>query len=431
MRILYPVQQSVVRDKKWTLADSNINMMRGFVNSLYKIRPDWKVDVVVARLYEFCDVVSPADITNSPNVTLIYNSVPIDAFYARQNFNVGFWKNVLVNGNYDVVISNVTEHTRQLKTIIKKEGLKTKVIAQCFWMDTPFIGEPKVDYDITYTFRQVDGMLAADMCAFTCESTMNAFIENMNAFTGPIYSDNLSELSWQIQDKATLWDFGYDDTEFPFSLPNYPKSNTEVVNIGFLNRITTGDYTNFEPFIKALEILQKNRNYRDKFRVFITDPGGRIGKEWAEAIIPGYTQFKNNTREDYKKLLSELDISVHLFLIERYGGCALRESIASGNIPVVADIHEQSKLVSPYNLRVPVDYDSEGKTLVSPDEIAISLMHAIELALGDNSDQPKEMREHEYELLKQTYIRNNAFCAFSNTIETVVDDIENLVYYDT
>lgn len=422
MKILYPLQQSVVKDGYWSVADSNINMMVGFVKALNDLRPSWKVDVVIAPVGDFCGITSHKEIVDSPNVNFVTVRGPVDAFYARQNFDLPFWYDLLVSQDYDVIISNITEHTRQLKTIVFKEGLKAKIVAQCFWMDTPFINESKVDKEITYTFRQIDGMLAADLCAFTCNSTKEAFLDNLNAISGYLPGDDLSELAWEINDKATIWDFGYDDKEFPNLVFSLPKTNRDKINIGFLNRITTGDYTNFGAFVRALQLLQRDAEYKNSFNTFITDPGNRVDKEWAREYLPGYTEFENETREDYKKLLADLDISVHLFLIERYGGCALRESIASCNVPVVAAIHEQANLVDDWGLQAMVSFEGDV-AFVDPNEVAKAIAYAIDIVRTKDIMTSKKHDKVRASLIK-TYKENFERCSFSKTTEVVVKDIE-------
>ena len=96
-----------------------------------------KFDILIAPLNDFNDLESYDDLFIDDNVNWISFKFPVNAFINRQHFDAIKWQNILVDGQYDIVINNITELSRNIKTLIMYEKLSTKLITQCFWMDCP------------------------------------------------------------------------------------------------------------------------------------------------------------------------------------------------------------------------------------------------------------------------------------------------------
>lgn len=402
-KILYVLQQSIYNDKnKWLTADSNINMMLGMLKAFEK-KPEFKnyqIDILIGNLSDFEDLKKYEDLYYSENVNYIPFNFPVNAFTNRQNFNVEEWYKLKLE-NYDLIINNITELSRNIKTIIEKNPKKykkTKLITQCFWLDAPEINEAKIENNISYDWRQFDGFECSDLVTFTCQSTKEAFINN-SKFK---FSQNYIH---KILDKSNIWDFGYSQDECNMYNDIEKPDKKRIL---FLNRLSELNYTHHIEFIEAIKILSR---YRNDFEVIFTNPSRKIPFDWLQENCPNfipYKQNKNLTRKEYWELLKSAKVSVHLFTLERYGGCALRESISSKNVPVVADCFEQSSIVNNENLLV--EFVSDG-----------------DINVQDLSDKINVALDYKEEDLDNIILENYNRCSFEKTIEIVLKDIKKLL----
>ena len=180
-------------------------------------------------------------------------------------------------------------------------------------------------------------------------------------------------------------------------------------------------YTNAPIFIEAVRILKSDPEYADNFEVVFTNPSKRVSEQWLKDNVANFVSFmdgKTLSRKEYFQFLYECDVTVHLFVKERYGGCALRESIASGNYAVVASCHEQETLVKDRNLRVrPED--------LTPENVAETLRYAIDVVLERNLDD--NTLDRAYERRNDMRSANYTRCSFEQTTKTVLNDLVKLI----
>jgi hypothetical protein len=263
----------------------------------------------------------------------------------------------LIKLDYDLIINNITEISRNIRSIIEINKLKTKLITQCFWLDCPEIGEAKVPTNMSYDWRQFDGFECSDWATFTCNSTKEAFIENSKHKFVDKYIQS-------VLNKSSVWDFGYSKKEADeyYSTPIDKVSNPRIL---FLNRLSGINYSHHEEFFEVIRDIWKERQ---DFEVVFTNPSRKISFEEIAEKCPAYVPYKDNkplNRREYWNLLYSGDMSVHLFTIERYSGCALRESIAAGNIPIVAQCYEQERIVNTSQFMVDIGafHDIDKKSL--------------------------------------------------------------------
>ena len=137
-------------------------------------------------------------------------------------------------------------------------------------------------------------------------------------------------------------------------------------------------------------------------------------------MVPLVGDNKPLSRKEYWELLYSGDVSVHLFTIERYSGCALRESIAAGNIPVVAQCYEQERIVNNSQFMVEVDEDKNiGKE---------SLKYAITSGLNSCLWTGAEAFHFTgtAEIMRGIKERNEE-SSFEHTAKIVMDDINRLL----
>lgn len=341
INILYILQQSIDnKEGKWLTADSNINMMTGIVNQLTKYNPDLHFYVLIDFIENFADLKSYDEIINDPQVHFISYPFVVDAFLNRQHFNVQMFDMLFKSlPHIDIVWSNITEQSRNIKTYLHYKKHDAKLITCCYWLDTPTIGEPKVPEDIAYQWRQFDGMECSDLCVFTCPSTYQAFFENAaNVFTKPYIK--------KIREKSTIWDFGFSECEalqYDDPAVGFPKPV-----ILFLNRLSDINYTHHHEFISAVNDLYEQRQ---DFDVVFTNPSQKADWDGLRKLVEPLRVINNGeplNRQQYFRLLWNSAISFHGYTLERYGGCAHRESIYCGNITITPKVFEYERIQGKY-----------------------------------------------------------------------------------
>jgi len=331
-KILYILQQSIYnKNEKWLTADSNIQMMRGL---LKEIHHDFKWDILIAPIKDFADIKSYKEIFNSPNVKFIPWKRPISAFDNRYHFDTVEFKKIIEKGKYDIVWSNISELTRNIKTVLTYAKSQAKIIHACYWMDCPCIGEEKVSKTISYDWRQFDGAECADVVAFTCGSTKQAFFDNAKRKFNKKYINN-------IKKKSIIFDFGFSLREI---LDNYNPEKFNKATIVFGNRLSEINYTHHEEVIEAVNKLYKRRK---DFQIIFTNPSQKV--KWSDLkkkVKPLFVYSeKPLNRKEYFDMLTRSDISVSLYFIERYGGCFSREAIGAGLLPVVPKVYEYKRIL--------------------------------------------------------------------------------------
>jgi hypothetical protein len=419
-RMLYVLQQSILdNDRNWLSADSNINMASGFFRAWidHNDMEGYEVEVMITPIVSFGDIVDFTDVFPAhPRLNFIQTQMTRNAALNRMDFRSWQWSQIIQNRHYDVIVTCVPEWVLGIKTTYDMLKMAPpKIVAQCFWLDTPMIGEPKQPEAITLQYRQAEGFVLADLVVFTCQSTRNAWIQNAIKLLAP-------KPITEIMAKMTVWDFGYSQSEVEEMVGGGSmRRKTDVARIGFPNRMGSDGYTNASAFIAALRILKDDPQYADSFEVVFTNPSKRVSEDWLKENVPNFVSFmdgKTLTRKEYFQFLYECDITVHLFVKERYGGCALRESIAAGNYTVVADCHEQQSLVMDASLRVSVDP-------LTSDDIADALRYAIDVILERN--MPIEDCDRASDLRYDTMFGNYSRCSFEETTKTVLADLAKLI----
>jgi hypothetical protein len=395
MKILYILQQSIYNnDNKWSTADSNIQMFVGIIRELTK-KTDWEFYILIGKIDDFFDIKSYDEIFKHDRVHFIPYNFPIDAFLNRQHFNVFDFEKIYEElPQIDIIWNNITEITRNIKTFLYMKKSDAKIISCCFWLDCPEIHEPKVNKDISYQWRQFDGMECSDLCVFTCKSTKKAFIENSKrVFKNQFISS--------IKNKSVIWDFGFSMYEFDNIFNDNSFKNDEKITILFLNRLSNIGYTKHNEFILAVNELSKTRN---DFNVVFTNPSQKVTNEWLKNNVSNIKLLDGLlNKQDYIKLLQNSNISVHLYNIERYGGVAFRESVYCNNIVITPKIFEYANILgNKYEFYVKNDLSN--------------LKEIISLALDKKS----------YKLNKSIYNRNKK-SSFEFISDGVINDINSIL----
>lgn len=420
-KVLYILQQSILdNSRNWMSADSNINMAAGFFRSwIARNNVDgFDVDVLIAPLNAFGDIFDYCEVfPNHDRLHFIEYPMTRNAALNRMDFRSFNFRDVIHDKDYDIIINCVPEWTLGIKTSYDVEKKKMpKIVAQCFWLDTPMIGEPKQPEHLTLQFRQAEGFALSDLVVFTCASTKRAWIENAVKLLAPYQLLN-------IMNKSTIWDFGYSQHEVTEMIGNGSMRMFEdVARIGFLNRMGSDGYTNAAVFVDALRLLKDDPAYADRFEVVFTNPSKRVSEEWLQENVPNFVSFNEGNplnRQEYFQFLYECDITVHLFVKERYGGCALRESIAAGNYTIVADCFEQGDIVKDNLLKV-------SPSSLTPVTVASALRYAIDVVLSSEKLNEDDL-DRAGALRMRTVNENYRRCSFESQLDVVLADLAKLI----
>lgn len=381
------MQQSIFNNNGfWISADSNINMYAGIVGELLK-KTDWEFDVLIG--FPFADINNPNEILKDKRIKYIRNKYPVDAILSRYYFDVDDFKMILVESKPEVIWNNISEITRNIKAVCKNLKLEIPIINCNYWIDAPWIDEGKVDYLVSYVFRQIDGALTADLVPFTCENVREAFFMNMETSLDSGFID-------MIKSKSTIWNFGFSKTEM---LKYWTSNKFNKKTILFPNRLSGINYTHHLEFI---EVVNKLYEYRQDFQVVFTNPSQKIDWQFLKDKVKALYIVKESSlnRKEYIELLWMSDIVVNLYDIERYGGCANIEAIFCDCLPVMTKYGEYIK-------RTPKNYKYFIDLPITIDKIFKVLYRAL-----DN---------------KETFNFNIEESAYETVSELVIQDINKLI----
>lgn len=400
-KILYVLQQSVYNnDGKWVSADSNINMMVGMLKEMAKLKPHWHFHVLISPIDSFADVHSYSDIYDGHNCTFIEYPFPVNAFTNRYNFDTILFAKILNHVKPDVVWNNICELTRNMKTVARQEKSQAKFVTGNYWMDCPFINEPKVSEDITYFWRQLDGYLCSDVPTFTCKSTLKAFVDNAKH----VVNDTVIN---EVLKKCTIFDFGYSAAEIKAYAHLRGIVKADHTLVGFLNRLSGINYTHHKEFIDACN------NTTEKFDVWFSNPSQKVEPDFLRLSMHHRDVHTDNTtpsRDKYLLMLHRMDISVHLYTLERYGGCAVREAIAANNLIIAPRVHEYAAILGDdYQFYVKDDLSNISQVIESAAKFCKAAKH----------DKTK--------YLSPDILRRNALSSFEVVSMVVAETVEKLL----
>lgn len=326
--------------------DSGWNMMSGRFRSFFNAIPNLKIYVNVPHVDQRKETDSELfkhvknEFDNRRIIGMPYMS-PNHAFKIRYHFDYNEWEdqfgllNRLGDGLPDAIICNDPLMVKNFKTLFKVSFNKNvPIVSYNHFIDNP--SEPKVPKEVQYWYAQVAGALAADLNAFTCRSTFDAFYKDL-----PI--DFTQKVFTELMAKSTVWDDGFSmgdvQDKWDVDLDAKLLQHNEAL-IFFPNRISQyADYTNSQVFIKAINELYK---IRQDFSVIFGNPSQKTSNKEIAAMCPNTlilsdTEFK---REQYRAILKNIDIHAGLYFDDKYGGCSWRECAYAGSLPISPSVYE-------------------------------------------------------------------------------------------
>lgn len=364
---MYYLQPSVNDGKKWCLlADSNTNMMRGLINEL--ILTDVRFHIVLPHIANCADMTGyrqlfpdwsdEAYAINNKQLNFIPREGPVDAnefrYYWDSEMTLDL-KNFLdtYEGSKKVVWSNIPELTGNiLQHVRPAKGAPHDAILvnSCYFLDSPVHPKTGVDRDpvdkAINWWRQVEGAYRADIAGFCCDGNRFQFFEG-------VQTTHSQEIVEEITKKSAVFRFGYSEAELDSIVASdecieIRRSINEQLDgrnlIVFPNRITDPDYTNGRVFLDAASQLDPK-----KWVFYATNPGEKyVTHKELEDKFPNYLRLVHGTpsRIEYVAVLKCAHIHASLFVEEANGGCACREAMHLGSLPLMPYANEYTRLTA-------------------------------------------------------------------------------------
>jgi glycosyltransferase involved in cell wall biosynthesis len=358
IRVLFVLQPSSIKGgKKFILdGDSNWNMyLRGIIPEIIE-RRRWHFYVTVPHPQyidgefkgtkndneEFFYQICHPKIRDNPEfqkyVTFIIMPYERNAFCSRFFFDSYAWKELFKRyTDFDVVWDNYPELLRNLKTVMMSQGLQGPItLTSYYWIDNK--DRRKINEDLSYSWRQIDGAMTADIPHVASPVNLTAFLEGMTEY----HNEKAIEI---VRNKLKMWDFGASESEIELvidkdnthrktkpgqSRMSHPDIDDDKWVILFPNRLRA--YTNWKKFIEAINDLSKER---DDIVAIMTAPDQNKRQEVLQKACPTLQIVTNKTREDYLRILCRADFACSFFRKEPHGGCASREAMVSGALLLV------------------------------------------------------------------------------------------------
>ena len=369
LSILYTLQPSVNNGKEWVImADSNTNMMRGFVSEIMK-NEDIEFSVIGPDINE-TDLTLEEEIFHGlgEHITDAYETGrlkyipisgrPIDAVSYRYEFDMGRDLEVVqawherCSAEHLVFWNNIPELTANYMNYFhhpKNDAKDVVFVNCCYFLDSPLHPKTGVDENIHHQavnwWRQVEGALRADIAGFCCDGNRHQFFEGLHHTHNEEIVQAITKNSWVFR-------FGYSEIELDTLVDEAPHVADIVAEatrggkflITFPNRISDPDYTNGQVFIEAMAKLAGKRS---DFVWTVTNPGQKyITNKSLDMTFDSFLLIseKDLTRAEYVTLLGNTDFHCSLFVEEANGGCACREAMHLGSMPIIPFANEYTNL---------------------------------------------------------------------------------------
>jgi len=415
LSIMYTLQPSVNDGQEWLLmGDSNTNMMRGFMEELFRqVDCDLTFNILVPARSNCLDYDMLLEGLDIPldNVVLWHTSTeaPVDANRYRYFFNdkntdvIDEW--FTSDADNFVFWNNIPEQTGNYLSYLRhpKEEVETPenlfIVNCCYFLDSPLHAKTapeKQDYKHMSAnwWRQVEGALRADISGFCCDGNLNQFMEG----AAHTHTDHIVQA---LTKKAHVFRFGYSGSELDAAVDvGWKGLDDNMYALGkelivFPNRITNPDYTNFWLFKEAMDILS---TLRDDFVWTATNPGQKYLKNEVmnDGTFVNYfmPSSDNLSRVEYANLLAHATIHCSLFVEEANGGCACREAMHLRSLPVMPFANEYTRLASADYL----GYVNVKDGKVTAADIAVACDRMLNHSLKNTFDESAEKYEFNHEM---------------------------------
>ena len=249
---------------------------------------------------------------------------------------------------YDLIINSIPEITRNIRAMLGSK--KIPIISLHHFVDLLQDGELVNNWQngqlFNYFWRQFDGYISSDYNIFNSNATLNSWNECLeNTFTQDILS-KIETKSFGLNYYTDLFDYVSDKIESKFETFTsiFPARITESMYTGwktcfdmFLNEKITSNIIFCNPsFTKGVDVIKKfypNLEFDD---ILVENV-----KMLQHKNI--YIVNENMSRENYLKFSQKCQCVINFYFAEKYGGIAIREVIARGDLlPFVPNIYQFS-----------------------------------------------------------------------------------------
>ena len=330
--MMYMLQLSSVRDGEYyPLSDSNYNFAKNLLTGIRKKIPSQELKIIAC----FPKKINAKDenevIKFLFDLEIHYFDLPIttSVFGTRYDFNYDYaFKNVF-EYEPDFIFENNPVHVRAWKTVLNdlkifhsQEYKKdTKLITYFHWIDSPLF--PKVDKDISYWLRQIEGVITADYVLFNSNYAKEQIIESFKETIFSSYYD-VEELSEK---------FHKIPPSFDKKILKYKGNLLKTNDIIFNHRLSSLLYykKNFENLKDMLQLFLDNIDYCPK--VYFTNPSRKQVPDF-----PFPAEFLELNEQEYYKLLGSNKVGIAPnFFFDSYGmwSIATMEAGVLGNAVIM------------------------------------------------------------------------------------------------
>ena len=339
-------------------ADSGWQMNMGRVRVMLKLIPDLFVDIMGPHYNQLATL--PYDLNKDlfqeyrGRLKYLPHKITPNALATRFDFDFEGLSSLLrldSSERYDAVYVNDPMHLRNFKALFELKGkYQPKFFVHSHFIDNPEC--PKFPTAASLWQGQCEAAIRADYNFWQCESSMNVFFDSF----AKTYKEDVVK---DVASRSMPWDDGYSSEEINteinenkmrFTADEFKRIVGDKIVIFVPNRIggqgRSSDYTNCGKFM--FEVLPQLRRLRDDYIVIAGNPNQKFSNEELvqQCGANGYVSLVPDalTRDEFKFIVRNSDISVGLYDQDSYGGTVARECVDLGCLPLWLDNYEYSTI---------------------------------------------------------------------------------------
>ena len=300
LKLLWILQLSSVRDGLYyPLSDSSYNFAKNIILGIMKVTKD--LDIILAMPDESKiakdDMIIINDFLRSINVKKINISRTTSVFGTRYDFNYDEAKEILLTHKPNFIFEFNPTHVRGWKTILKELDIDIELLTYFNWIDSPLY--PKVDKDISYWWRQFDGILSADKVFFNSYYSIEQIVEScLNTINIRYFDENIIKKMYKMPPS-------YDNSIF-----KYANKNKDSNGIIYNHRLSSLDYYKdaYETFLTMLSRFESENGFIPD--VYFTNPSRKQIPQIDFINNKDELHFVELNEEDYYNLLGSDKVGI-------------------------------------------------------------------------------------------------------------------------
>jgi len=264
-KMLWLLQLSSVREGEfYPLSDSNYNFAKNIIVGLNKIESGLDITLVLPKNISDTEKPELNKFLNDYNIGVYYADKTTSVFGSRYDFNYDDMFKLVRVLKPDYIFEHNPVHVRCWRTILKELVNDTIQLFTYFhWIDSPLF--PKVDVNISYWYRQIDGILSADKVFFNSYYAISQIFDSMD--------DTLKfqKLEYYLKNKCYKIPPSWDA-----DILKYSKEKENNNGIIFNHRLSSLDYymDNFKMLIEFLSKFEEEFDYIPD--VYFTNPSRKL-----------------------------------------------------------------------------------------------------------------------------------------------------------